>query len=156
MKRERPHPKPSLTSVNTDAVIQWHHEANVQLRTTFLARCGGLLTTEEVARLLPSGEDGLPPDPEALERALALFSVAFDGAKGYPAMQFDAETGAPHAALRPIIAALSRDYAGWALAVWWVSANAWLDGRCPLDYWPNASAQVVRAAEAERATMADD
>ena len=58
-----------------------------------------------------------------------LFAVRRAGRDLYPAFQF--EDGVPRPAIRKILAALPKDMTDWQVALWFASANGWLDGNEP-------------------------
>ena len=61
----------------------------------------------------------------------------------YPAFQF--EEGAPHPVMRDVLAALPKSMTAWQKALWFASANGWLDGDEPHRRL-NDREQVVAAA----------
>lgn len=72
-----------------------------------------------------------------------LFAVRRSGIDLYPAFQF--ADGGPHPAVKAILAALPHGMTGWQTAMWFASANGWLDGAAPQDRLSEPEA-VVEAA----------
>ena len=60
-----------------------------------------------------------------------LFAVRRSGIDLYPAFQF--ADGAPRPAIKSILAVLPDAMTGWQIAMWFASANGWLDGAAPQD-----------------------
>ena len=60
-----------------------------------------------------------------------LFAVRRSGIDLYPAFQF--ADGGPRPAVKAILAALPDGMTGWQTAMWFASANGWLDGAAPQD-----------------------
>ena len=60
-----------------------------------------------------------------------LFAVRRSGIDLYPAFQF--ADGSPRPAVKEILAALPDGMTGWQTAMWFASANGWLDGAAPQD-----------------------
>ncbi len=76
-----------------------------------------------------------------------VVSVAFSGARWFPAFQFG-DGGEPLPVLRPVLAALSTRLKGeWQKALWFTTPSAWLDGRRPVDLLVSDPESVIAAAE---------
>lgn len=72
-----------------------------------------------------------------------LFAVRRSGIDLYPAFQF--ADGGPRPAVKAILAALPDGMTGWQTAMWFASANGWLDGAAPQDRLSEPEA-VIEAA----------
>ncbi|MDE0172118.1 MAG: hypothetical protein OYH76_17235 [Defluviicoccus sp.] len=72
-----------------------------------------------------------------------LFAVRRSGIDLYPAFQF--ADGSPRPAVKAILAALPDGVTGWQTAMWFASANGWLDGAAPQDRLTEPEA-VIEAA----------
>ena len=63
----------------------------------------------------------------------------------YPAFQFS------HGEPLPVIARVLKIFGAartpWQIAFWFVSANGWFDGKCPVDFLTRDLDAVVKAAE---------
>ena len=115
---------------------------NARLRSHYL-RETPLLTAAEVR-----AASGLEPrnrsEPASRwKREGRLFAVRRSGIDLYPAFQI--ADGAPRPAIKSILAALPNDMTGWQIALWFASANGWLDGAAPQDRLSDPDA-VVDAA----------
>ena len=115
---------------------------NARLRSHYL-RETPLLTAAEVR-----AASGLEPrnrsEPASRwKREGKLFAVRRSGIDLYPAFQF--ADGAPRPAIKSILTALPNDMTGWQIALWFASANGWLDGAAPQDRLSDPDA-VVEAA----------
>jgi len=74
-----------------------------------------------------------------------IFAVRMGGRDLYPAFQF--EGGAPRPAVKRILDALPDDLSPWQIALWFSSANGWLDGGRPRDFLQDAEAVVSAASQ---------
>lgn len=81
------------------------------------------------------------------------FAVAHQGARLFPAFQFDPETHKPKSLVREVLRELPDQLVrgGWQLALWWTTPTAWLDWRRPLDVMDQEPEAVIAAAARERA-----
>lgn len=76
-----------------------------------------------------------------------VFSVELRGRRLYPGFQFDPETFAPNPIVAEVLAALPRDQmSDWEVALWWVAADPWLEGRRPVDVLQEDPELVAAAA----------
>ena len=115
---------------------------NARLRSDYLA---------ETPLLAASGiraASGLKPrnrsEPASRwKREGRLFAVRRSGIDLYPAFQL--VDGAPRPAVKAILAALPDGMTGWQIAMWFASANGWLDGAAPQDRLSDPDA-VIEAA----------
>lgn len=87
-----------------------------------------------------------------LRRERKIFAVGWHGKTLYPAFQFDPISGEPRRVVRDVLAALPvAEMTEWEVALWWASANGWLDGgERPVDVIDDDPAAVVEAARRER------
>lgn len=114
-------------------------DARSWFRSTF--RC---LSSHEVAEVSGSEARNSAAKANRLKSEGRLFAMT--GPKGdlFPLFQFDDE-GAP----RPVIADVLRSFRGkssWAVALWFVSVNGWLNGHRPVDLLDSDPELVVSAA----------
>ncbi|HEX3552850.1 MAG TPA: phasin family protein [Thermoanaerobaculia bacterium] len=77
-----------------------------------------------------------------------VFSVPHRGSTFFPGYQFDSK-GQPIPVISRVLATLGRRSREWELALWFTSANGWLDGRRPVDLLADGPEEVARAAERE-------
>lgn len=134
---------------------EWQNSQNAQARSEFIAQCGGLLSSHEVADLLVSRAKNRAALASQLKDKQKIFSLRLHGQELFPCFQFDVEQQQVWPEIADIIAALQLDYEpGWQLALWFSTENAWLAAGTPLALWPQQRARVVAAAQAERATFA--
>lgn len=73
-----------------------------------------------------------------------IFSVIHHGAEIFPGFQFD-ENGQPREAIRTVLSTLS-ERTPWGIAIWFIAANGWLDGRRPVDLLESDAEAVENAA----------
>jgi hypothetical protein len=79
-------------------------------------------------------------------RAGRVFTVEYKGRKLFPGFQFD-EQGAPRPVIAAVLEALPTDaMSDWEVALWWTSANGWLDSERPVDRLDDTDALVAAAA----------
>lgn len=130
-------------------------EHNARARDAFIGECGGLLTSEEVARLAGSEAGNRAQLAHRWKKDGRIFAVQFKGEQCYPAFQFDAKQGRPKEPIGKLINILGRYHDGWSLALWFSSANDWLDGKRPIDLLDRKPEAVVEAAKAEMAMLHD-
>jgi len=117
---------------------------NAELRADFLQRYE-VLDTEKVHKLYGSKADNKAALAGRWRGDGKIFGIDLQGRTVYPAFQFDA-SGKP----KPIIAKVLRVLGGkpgpWQIAIWFTSANGWLDGRCPVDVMDTDPDAVIEAA----------
>lgn len=120
----------------------FHARQNVLMRREFELRCGGF-------------QEGPAERLHMLELEGRIFGVrSVDGLIRYPAMQFDS-LGEPFPEVAQVLGDLRAWYAGWEIALWWVSANEFLGGEAPIVRWPVDRKPVVWAAAQEREMFSD-
>lgn len=127
------------------SLLNWHDASNAALRAEFRALCA-LWSVREVAEFAPAGSEDIA---ERWERDKRIFSIVEEGRRHYPSFQFDNRSGQPYPELREIVTLLEADYAGWSLAIWFLTANDWLDGQSPIAVWTSQRDRIVRAARNE-------
>ncbi|ALB63460.1 FIG00553295: hypothetical protein [Cronobacter condimenti 1330] len=81
------------------------------------------------------------------KQAGKVFALPVNGKDRYPAWAFD-EGGQPLPSLKSILA-LFGEKTPWAIALWFHSPNAWLEGEKPKDRLKADPQAVLRAAQAE-------
>jgi hypothetical protein len=116
---------------------------NAEARNQLLREFGGL-TSGEVAEHAGSRAKNRAALANRWKQEGRIFSVPHQGAEIFPGLQFD-EHGQPREKVREVVAALSA-WSPWELALWFIAANGWLDGRRPVDLLGTDSEAVVRAA----------
>lgn len=126
---------------------------NAAARDAFIAECGGLLTSAQVAELAGSGARNASQLAWRLKQEGRIFSVEHRGQTFYPALQFNPQTGKPREVIGELIAVLAPLYSGWSLALWFAAANDWLDGARPCDPLAERATDVLDAASAEVSTL---
>jgi hypothetical protein len=122
---------------------------NAAARDAFIAECGGLLTSAQVAELAGSGARNASQLAWRLKEEGRIFSVEHRSQTFYPALQFDPQTEKPREVIGELIAVLAPLYSGWSLALWFAAANDWLDGAPPYDVLADRATDVLDAASAE-------
>lgn len=120
---------------------------NAAARLAFLEEFGAL-TADQVADLARSAARNRHEMASRLKRAGQAFTVDHDGQAYYPAFQFT-PAGRPRSVVAEVLAA--SDLEGWELALWFVTASPWLDGRRPVDVLDEEPAAVVEAVRQDRA-----
>jgi hypothetical protein len=76
-----------------------------------------------------------------------VFAVELRGRRLFPGFQFNPETFAPEPVIAEALAALPREQMSeWEVALWWVAADPWLEGRRPVDVMQGDPGAVVAAA----------
>jgi len=121
-------------------------EDNIALRKWFLENVE-CLTSADIHRMA-AGPKGNTSEPASRwRREGKIFGVKVRGSYRYPAFQF--EHGAPKPVIKDILAALPEDMEEWDRALWFASANGWLDGPAPIDMLDTNKDKVVDAARRE-------
>lgn len=110
------------------------------------------LTTAQVAELSGSKASNRRATASRWLTERQIFAVTHQGARLYPAFQFDPETHKPKPVVRQVLRELPDQLVrgGWQLALWWTTPTAWLDWRRPLDLMDEEPEGVVAAAVRER------
>jgi hypothetical protein len=111
---------------------------------------GGLAFGDELARLLEGRRCGGFVSLARLVVSAEVFGFEAGQAFWVPMFQFDAQDLTVRPESRRVLAELVPAYDGWALATWFVQANAWLDARRPLAVLFTDPSSVLEAARADR------
>ncbi|HSS51246.1 MAG TPA: hypothetical protein VLX28_20075 [Thermoanaerobaculia bacterium] len=138
MLPESPLPTPS-------AVLQARRNAEAREK---LIREFGVLSSSDVASLAGSKAKNKAALANRWKQEGRIFSVPLRGAEYFPAYQFD-EKGQPLPVIGRVLATLGGESREWELALWFTSANGWVDGRCPVDLLRSEPEEVAQAAERE-------
>jgi hypothetical protein len=88
-----------------------------------------------LARLIVSGE---------------VFSFEWYGSFWVPLFQFNPQELTTRYCVGQVLRELTTVFDGWALAVWFVQANAWIENKKPIDLLDSHLSQVLHAARADR------
>lgn len=104
-----------------------------------------LLTSRQVAEFADSGAKNRASTAHRWATARKVFSVSTGEGERFPAFEF--KDGSPRAVNQAILNAFEDKVSGWALALWFISGNGWLDGDRPVDVLDRDPNAVVRAAE---------
>lgn len=115
---------------------------NARLRAGYL-RETPLLTAAEIRAASGLAPRNRSEPASRWKREGRLFAVRRSGIDLYPAFQF--ADGAPRPVVRAVLAALPDGMTGWQTAMWFASANGWLDGAAPQERLSDAQA-VIGAA----------
>ncbi len=133
---------------------EWQNTQNAQARNHFMKTCDGLLTSHQVADLLGSQAKNRAASANHLKEKGKVLCLRLHAQDVYPLFQFNALAQKPYPEMAALIQLLQRDYeAGWQMALWFSSSNAWLDGETPLDVWHSDRQAVLAAAQAEMAAF---
>lgn len=111
------------SAVEADILID-----NLELRAAYL-RDTGLLTSEDIHRASGLRSRNVSEPASRWKREGRIFAVRQGRADLYPAFQF--QDGAPHPAIRSVLAAFPAKMTVWQKALWFASGNGWLDGDEP-------------------------
>ena len=118
---------------------------NAEARTALLEEFGALSATD-VAELAGSTAKNTSALAGRWRRDGRILAVEHHGASLYPGFQFT-DTGQPRPVVEAILNYLREDGASpWQQALWFISANGWLDGRRPVDALTTDPESVIRAA----------
>jgi hypothetical protein len=118
---------------------------NAAARTGLLSEFGAL-TAAQVAELAGSDAKNTSALAGRWRREGRLVAVEHHGTIYYPAFQFDVD-GKPKQAVAEVLKHLGDpSMTAWQQALWFTSANGWLDGRRPVDLFDNEVDAVVAAA----------
>jgi hypothetical protein len=118
---------------------------NAAARTGLLSEFGAL-TAAQVAELAGSDAKNTSALAGRWRREGRLVAVEHHGTIYYPAFQFDVD-GKPKQAVADVLKHLGDpSMTAWQQALWFTSANGWLDGRRPVDLFDNEVDAVVAAA----------
>lgn len=111
---------------------------------------GGTARGDDLARLLADHHRG---DYVSLARLIVagdVFGFEWRQTLWIPMFQFDARDLAIKQGARQVLAELTADFDGWALAAWFANGNTWLGGHRPVDLLDRDLPAVLDAARADR------
>jgi hypothetical protein len=119
---------------------------NAEARTALLSEFGAL-TAAQVAELAGSEARNTSALAGRWRREGRLVAVEHRGTTYYPGFQFDPE-GRP----RPVVAEVLKHLQApgmtpWQHALWFTTANGWLDGQRPVDLFDKDPEAVIAAAK---------
>jgi RNA polymerase sigma factor (sigma-70 family) len=104
---------------------------NAIARSEMLARLGAL-SSADVADLIGSSAKNRSAIASRLRKERRLLGVDYRGVTYFPAFQFS--NGEPLPLLADVLAVLGdAQWSDWEQALWFVTANEWLEGRSPVD-----------------------
>jgi hypothetical protein len=133
-----------MTRVPTAPVVL-QARRNAQARSALLEEFGAL-TSAQVAELAGSGAKNASALASRWRREGRLVAVEHHRTVYFPAFQFD-DDGKPKPAVGEVLEQLgTADLSAWQQALWFTTANGWLDGRRPVDVLDESSGAVVAAA----------
>lgn len=116
---------------------------NAEARIQLVGEFGGL-SSAEVAERAGSRAKNRAALAHRWKQEGRILSVIHQGAEIFPGFQFD-ENGQPREAIRTIISTLA-GRSQWGIALWFIVANGWLDGRRPVDLLESDVEAVENAA----------
>ena len=123
--------------VNADLALD-----NFALRQEYLDETP-LLTAKHI-HAMSGGRSSNPSEPASRwKKEGKTFAVRIQGRDLYPAFQF--QDGAPHRAVKEVLATLPVGMTSWQKAFWFASGNGWLDGDEP-QHRLDDGRQVIEAA----------
>lgn len=139
---------PDLMRLPDAAVVQAKWNAALRLETL---KAYPPMKPEEAAELLSVSTDEVPGAWRHWADEGLVFSVSHQGVDLYPAFQFDAKTGEPHAVLHEILSIFESDdvHRGWPVYLWLTHARPELGDRIPADLLSAEPQAVINAAVAE-------
>jgi hypothetical protein len=118
---------------------------NAEARTRLLTEFGAL-TAAQVAELAGSEARNTSALAGRWRREGRILAVDHHGTTYYPSFQFDAE-GRPKAVVADVLKRLnSPEITPWQQALWFTTANGWLNGRRPVDLLDDEPQAVLAAA----------
>ncbi|MDR9776898.1 hypothetical protein RJJ65_30440 [Rhizobium hidalgonense] len=103
---------------------------NVDLRDRFMAEVPHLSSTD-VNKLAGSNAKNSYATAARWKKNGDIFSLSYRGSELFPAFQF--EDGRPHPAIKRVLQTLPASMTNWQRALWFVTANGWLDDDEPID-----------------------
>jgi len=103
---------------------------NLDLRDRFVREIPQLTSTE-VNKQSGSSAKNTYATAARWKKNGEIFSVQHRGNEFFPAFQF--RDGRPHPAVKRVLAALPEPMTAWQKALWFVSANGWLDDDEPVE-----------------------
>ncbi len=124
----------------------FHARANVEARAAVIEEFG-LLSSHDIHDLTGAKASNKAARAARLKKVGKLFAVPFEGRMMYPGFQLD-RSGQPRAVMAQVLKVLS-GWAGWQIAIWFITENAWLDDQRPVDLLDRAPQAIVEAARKE-------
>ena len=115
---------------------------NLELRRTYVAETP-MLTAAEIHRSSGLHSRNTSEPASRWKAEGKAFALRMDGRNYYPAFQF--VDGSPRPAVKAVLAELPATMTPWQTALWFASANGWLDADRPQDRLDD-DALVVQAA----------
>ena len=115
---------------------------NLELRRTYVAGTP-MLTAAEIHRSSGLHSRNTSEPASRWKAEGKTFALRMEGRNYYPAFQF--VDGSPRPAVKAVLAELPATMTPWQTALWFASANGWLDGDLPQDRLDD-DALVVLAA----------
>jgi hypothetical protein len=127
------------------AAVVLQARRNAEARTSLLTEFGAL-TASQVAELSGSEAKNRSALAGRWRREGRLVAVEHHGTTYYPAFQFDVD-GRPRPVVADVLKQLSHpSMTPWQQALWFTTANGWLDGRRPVDLLESNPTAVAAAA----------
>jgi hypothetical protein len=113
---------------------------------------GDWLTAAQVAQAAELSELNPSAQTSKWKRSKQIFAVEHRGVDLFPGYGLDPERSfRPRQSLKPILEVFGDARSGWALAVWFMSANGLLGGKAPKDVLATQPERVLAAAQDEMA-----
>lgn len=134
---------PALSAAPSPTTID-QARRNAKARATFLRTCEAL-DAEQVHRLHGSTAKNRAALAARWRADGKIFAVEHQGRLLYPAFQFD-QTGRPKPVIGNVLVALGEAVGPWQIAIWFTSANGWLNGSKPVDLLDRDPDKVIDAA----------
>lgn len=122
-------------------------QSNAELRVGFLSS-DRPYTSEALARLVGSRAENAAQYASRFKRQGQIFSVKWGGRALYPRFQFSDE-GRPKALIADVLRIFDGELSDWQTALWFVSANGFLDDRAPVDVMSDDPTALLDAAREE-------
>jgi len=108
-----------------------------------------LLPVHALTALSGRAQDEMQSDLDRWKSEGRIFSVEYEGVEYFPGFALDpAAEYRPFPAVAEVIAILSNQefFSHWALAMWFIAANSFLDDQCPMELLADDPEWVVEAA----------
>jgi len=141
----------SLAGVSDEEIARRQAARNAAAREKLLSEFGVLSGAQVVKRVVWRPDEGRSLSRGTVgqwKRKGLVFTVSHQGRSVYPAYQFDKD-GRPRPVVADVLATLGQQSRGWELALWFTSANGWLDGWRPVDLLDTDPAAISEAARQE-------
>ncbi|WP_460152966.1 hypothetical protein [Pseudomonas sp. S2_B07] len=106
----------------------------VALARAHILTCGDFLLVQDLANHLGIHVELLSPALKGWEADHRIFSIDHDGCRSFPVYAFPSQGGAsPIPGLRDVLSVLCPMKDGKGVSFWFISPNAWLEGKRPQD-----------------------